>query len=124
MVVLSLVSLAMFSHYWITRSPLSLVGMIPPPLEAIGMFLRGEIEQAHAMHAGVVERLMLWEQAWQTWQLDWLLGSGDIMAGKEGLWLVDYQAYQSLLLNIVASTGLIGGIGFMALMVLPWLSLA
>lgn len=124
MVVFSLVAFGVFSHYWITRSPLSWVGMIPRPLEAIGMYLRGEITQAHAMHAGMVERLMLWEQAWQTWQDNWLFGSGDIMAGKAGPWLSDYQAYQSLLFNIVASTGLVGGLGFMALVVLPWLSLA
>ncbi|XGA80999.1 MraY family glycosyltransferase [Halomonas sp. CH40] len=123
MVVLLLLAFGMLSHYWITRNPLSFVETVLPPLEAIGMFLRGEVEQAHLVHAGTVERLMLWQQAWQTWQLNWLFGAGDVVAGKEGAWLIGYQAYQSFLVNVIAGTGLVGASGFIAIIVLPWLSL-
>ncbi|TDO16650.1 MraY family glycosyltransferase [Halomonas ventosae] len=97
----------------------TLSSMFVEPLQAMGMVLRGEVQQAHALHPGMVERLMLWQQAWQAWQADWLFGNGGGRATVANASLAGYNHYHSLLAAVVSGLGVVGVLGFAAVVLIP-----
>ncbi|MEC9483218.1 MAG: MraY family glycosyltransferase [Halomonas sp.] len=95
----------------------SLVEGLLHPLQAIVYVLQGEAKMAHVLHPGSTERLMLWTQAWETWQANPLFGSGNLAPEGFEDWLAGYQGYYSLYASIAAGFGVVGLVGFLVLTV-------
>src|SRR5690554_446715 len=93
--------------------------VVVEPLQAIGMALRGELDQARALHPGMVERLSLWYHAWQAWQGSWLLGTGQLAPASVEARLASYPNYYSLVAAVGAGLGLVGLVGFAAVVLIP-----
>ncbi|MCL7939435.1 undecaprenyl/decaprenyl-phosphate alpha-N-acetylglucosaminyl 1-phosphate transferase [Halomonas sp. ATCH28] len=91
---------------------------ITRPLEAGSLYLRGELEAAYAVHAGTVERLMLWGHAREAWLARPLLGSGSMAPTVYSGWLAGYQGFHSLYAGIAVGFGLVGLLGFAAVAVI------
>lgn len=81
------------------------------PLQALGLALRGEMAQAHVLHPGMAERLLLWQQAWQAWQGHWLFGHG-AGAITADAWPSGYRDDFSLVAAVATGLGLVGVVGF------------
>ncbi|WP_349609622.1 MraY family glycosyltransferase [Halomonas sp. H10-9-1] len=117
--LLGVLALGVISHDWLLPDSATLVQRLVEPLQALGLMINGEWEQAHALHPGVVERVMLCRQAWDAFQQQWLLGSGRLALEQLERPLASYGGYYSLLANIAAATGLLGIVGFAAVALLP-----
>lgn len=107
------------AHDSVLNSQASLVQRLVEPLQALGLLLGGELEAARQLHSGVVERVMLWGKAWQGFQAHWLLGNGMLAPSGEVEALAGYRDYASLLASVASGLGLVGLVGFMAVMMLP-----
>jgi UDP-GlcNAc:undecaprenyl-phosphate GlcNAc-1-phosphate transferase len=92
--------------------------VVVEPLQALGMVLRGEMAQAQALHPGMVERLTLWHHAWQAWQANWLLGSGQLAPAEVEASLAGYPNYASLVAAVASGLGLVGLLGFTAMVLI------
>lgn len=110
------------SHQWLLRDSQTLLQTLVLPLQAMGLLLSGELEQARAVHAGMVERLLLMQQAFVDWRSHWLFGTGTPEPVTDGVAAVagEENGYRSLLFTIAAGLGLVGLAGFAALVVMPW----
>lgn len=122
--LLGVLVLGVLSHDWLLPDSVSLTQRLVAPLQALGMLLNGEWEQAHALHPGVVERVMLSRQAWGAFLQQWPLGSGRLALEGVDRPLASYGGYYSLLATIAAATGLVGIVGFVTAALLPLKALA
>ncbi|MDZ7852006.1 MAG: MraY family glycosyltransferase [Halomonas sp.] len=111
--------LGVLSHEWLLPHTLPLVQRLVEPLQAFGLMLNGETEQARVLHAGMVDRLALWQQAWQVFSTQWLVGTGQVMPAAEARPLVSYGGYYSLLATTATATGAVGLLGFVTVAALP-----
>ncbi|MDR9440732.1 MAG: hypothetical protein RI841_14725, partial [Halomonas sp.] len=117
--LLAVLVLGVVSHEWLLPHSLPLVQRLVEPLQAFGLMLNGETEQARALHAGMVDRLALWQQAWQVFREHWLVGTGQLMPAEGARPLARYGGYYSLLASTATATGAVGLLGFVTVAVLP-----
>ncbi|SHM25611.1 UDP-GlcNAc:undecaprenyl-phosphate GlcNAc-1-phosphate transferase [Vreelandella subglaciescola] len=117
--LLAVLLLGVVSHDWLLPNASPLVQRLVEPLQAIGLVLNGQFDQAQALHPGIVERVTLWDQAWEAFQAHWLLGSGQLVPPAEAGALTGYRDYASLLASVATGLGLIGLLGFAAVVVVP-----
>jgi UDP-GlcNAc:undecaprenyl-phosphate/decaprenyl-phosphate GlcNAc-1-phosphate transferase len=119
LIVLGLALLGAGSLHLMLGGGSALALVVVEPLQALGMALRGEMAEAQALHPGMVERLTLWHHAWQAWQESWLLGSGQLAPGEVDESLAGYANYYSLVAAVTSGLGLVGLLGFAAVVLIP-----
>ncbi|WP_416137198.1 hypothetical protein ACM26W_11860 [Halomonas sp. HK25] len=119
LVVLGLALLGAGSLHLMLGGGSALALVVVEPLQALGMALRGEMAEAQALHPGMVERLTLWHHAWQAWQDNWLLGSGQLAPAGVEARLAGYPNYYSMVAAVASGLGLVGLIGFAAVVLIP-----
>lgn len=117
--LLALLLLGTVSHDWLLPTASPLTQRLVEPLQAIGLGLNGAFDEARALSPGIVERMRLWVQAWQVFQEHWLLGTGHLAPLSEEGTLAGYRDYASLLASVATGLGLVGLLGFTAVVVLP-----
>lgn len=116
--VVGVLVVGVLSHQLLLRESQTLVELLVQPLQALGLLLNDQPLQARALHPGMVERFTLWQQAWQQWQGQWLMGTG-WLAPAAGELMGGYRAYHSLLASVAAGLGLVGLLGFTAAVAMP-----
>src|SRR5690554_1670080 len=117
--LLCVILFGILAHDTVLNSQTSLVQRLVEPLQALGLLLGGESEAARQLHPGVVERVMLWGKAWEGFKGHWVLGTGMLAPMGEEQALAGYQDYASLLASVASGLGLLGLVGFMAVVLLP-----
>lgn len=113
--------LALLSHDLLLESNRSLAQRLLQPLQALGLALNGDLEQARLVHAGVVERALLWHNALQQFSDHWLIGTGLLELERplvDAAGLAGYRDHASLLANLLAGLGLLGFVGMAAVLLL------
>lgn len=109
----------MLAHDVVLDSQATLVQRLVEPLQAVGLLLGNDPEAARQLHPGVVERVMLWNRAWEGFQGHWLLGSGELAPRGDIEALAGYRDYASLLASVANGLGVVGLLGFMLVVMLP-----
>lgn len=117
--LLGITLLGVLTHDLLIMADTSLVQRLVEPLQAVGFVLNGDFESARVLHPGVVERLMLWVNAWQGFQEHWIVGTGYLTPAIEGQGLDGYRGYASLFANVASGLGVVGLLGFTVVVVLP-----
>ncbi|WP_311957734.1 O-antigen ligase family protein [Halomonas garicola] len=122
--LLAVLLLGTVSHDWLLPTASPLTQRLVEPLQAIGLILNGAFDQARALNPGIVERVALWGEAWEVFQAHWLLGTGHLAPLTGEGTLAGYRDYVSLLASVATGLGLVGLLGFAAVVLLPLKALA
>lgn len=122
--LLAVLVLGTVSHDWLLPTASPLTKRLIEPLQAIGLGLNGSFDEARELDPGIVERIQLWSKAWHVFQDRWLLGTGHLAPLTEGDTLAGYRDYASLLASVATGLGVLGLLGFSAVVLLPLRALA
>lgn len=121
--LLGITLIGVLTHDLFIMTDVSLVQRLVEPLQAVGLVLSGKLDEARVLHAGVVERLMLWGNAWEGFRANWFTGTGYLTPAIEGQELAGYRGYASLFASVASGLGAVGLVGFAVVVLLPFKAL-